>query len=73
MGFRSYTSFDEIDKELRILQLRRQIAREQIKGDMGEIKRQFEPPQVLSFLGGGLLKKVLLSWLVSFILKRVRR
>ena len=70
---RSYTSFEQIDKELHILQLRRQIAREQIKGDIGDIKRQFEPSHLFSSFGAGLLKKVLLSWLMGFILRRVKR
>ena len=73
MKGRIYTSFEEVDKDLRILQLRRQIASEEIKGDLGDIKKKFEPPEIISSFGDGFLRKLVFSWLVSFILRRVRK
>ena len=68
-----YTSFEEVDKDLKVLNLRRKIAQEEIKGDLLDIKSHFEPPEILSFLRDGVLKKLLLSWLVGFILRKIRR
>ncbi len=68
-----YTSFEEVDKDLKVLNLRRKIAQEEIKGDLLDIKSHFEPPEILSFLRDGILKKLLLSWLVGFILRKFRR
>ena len=68
-----YTSFEEVDKDLKVLNLRRKIAQEEIKGDLLDIKSHFEPPEILSFLRDGILKKLLLSWLVGFVLRKIRR
>ena len=68
-----YTSFEEVDKDLKVLNLRRKIAQEEIKRDLLDIKSHFEPPEILSFLRDGILKKLLLSWLVGFILRKIRR
>ncbi|TNF72626.1 MAG: hypothetical protein EP302_04935 [Bacteroidetes bacterium] len=73
MKNRIYTSFEEVDKDLKVLNLRRQIAQEEIKGDLADIKSRFEPPELLSFIRDGILKKLLLSWLVGFILRKIRK
>jgi hypothetical protein len=73
MKNRIYTSFDEVDQDLHILNLRREIAREELKGDLIDIKSRFEPPEILSFLRDGLLKKLFFSWLASFIFRRFRK
>ena len=73
MNNKIYTSFEEVDKDLKVLNLRRKIAQEEIKGDLLDIKSHFEPPEILSFLRDGILKKLLLSWLVGFILRKIRR
>lgn len=73
MKNRIYTSFEEVDRDLKVLNLRRQIAREEIKGDLIDIKQRFEPPEVLSFLRDGVLKKLLFSWLVGFIIRKIRK
>jgi hypothetical protein len=70
---KTYTSFEEIDKDLKILDLRRQIAREQVKGNVSSIKEQLRPPEILSFLGSGFLKKLIVSSLFSYVLRRLRR
>lgn len=73
MKNRIYTSFEEVDRDLKVLQLRRQIAQEEIKGDLADIKKHFEPPEILTFLRDGILKKLLLSWLIGFILRKIRK
>lgn len=73
MNSKQYTSFEEVDRDLKILQLRRQIAQEELKGDIGDLKSMFEPPQLFASFGEGFLKKLLISWLMGFLLRRVRR
>ena len=70
---RRYNSFEEVEKDIKILDLRRQIASERIKGDVNSIKEQFQPPEIFSFLNSGFLKKFLISWLFGFLLKRLKR
>lgn len=70
---RRYSSFEEVDRDIKIMGLRREIAKEQVKGDLASIKEQFQPPEILSFLGSGTLKKVLISWLFGYLLRRLRR
>ena len=72
MGRRD-NSFEEVDKDIKILDLRRQIAKERVKGDFASIKEQFQPPEVLTLLTSGVLKKFLFTWLFGFILRRLRR
>ena len=73
MKNRIYTSFEEVDKDLQVLNLRRQIAREEIKGDLIDIKSHFEPPEMFSFLRDGVLKKLLFSWLFGYIFRKFRK
>jgi hypothetical protein len=73
MKNRIYTSFKEVDRDLKVLSLRRQIAREEIKGDVIDIKKRFEPPELLSYLRDGVLKKLLFSWLVGFVIRKIRK
>ena len=73
MKGRIYSSFEEVDKDLRILQLKRQIAREEIKGDFGDIKKKFDPPELVTSFKEGFLRKFFLSWLINFILRKMRK
>ena len=73
MKNRIYTSFEEVDKDLQVLNLRRQIAREEIKGDFIDLKSRFEPPELLSFLRDGVLKKLFFSWLFGYIIRKFRK
>jgi hypothetical protein len=70
---KTYTSFEEVDKDLKILDLRRQIAKEQVKGNLSRIKQQLQPPEILSFLGSGVLKKLIISSVFGYIVRRLRR
>lgn len=72
MKNRIYTSFDEVDRDLKVLDLRREIAKEELKGDVLELKHRLEPPELLSSLRDGFLKKLLFSWLVGFIIRKIR-
>lgn len=73
MKNRQYTSFEEVDRDLKILSLRRQIAEEEIKGNLGDLKRRFEPASIFSSLGEGVIKKFLISWVLGFLLRKIRR
>jgi hypothetical protein len=70
---KTYASFEEVNKDLQILDLRRQIAREQVKGNISSIKEGLQPPEILSVLSSGMLKKFLISTLIGFVLRRFRR
>ena len=73
MNNRIYTSFEEVDKDLEVLSLRRQIAQEEMKGALIDIKKRFEPPEILSVLRDGVLKKLLFSWLIGFVIRKFRK
>ena len=70
---KTYDSFEEVDKELKILDLRRQIAQEQVKGNVSSIKEGLQPPEILSILGSGMLKKLIISSLLGYVLRRFRK
>lgn len=73
MKDRQYTSFREIDRDLTILQLKRDIAAEELKADLRHLKEGLEPRELLSDLvGGDMLKKFLLSWGIGYLLKKIR-
>lgn len=70
---KTYDSFEEVDKDLTILNLRRQIAHEQVKGNIYSIKEGLQPPEILSILGSGMLKKLIISSLFGYVLRRIRK
>ena len=70
---KTYESFEEVNKDLKILDLRRQIALEQVKGDVASIKEALQPPEILSVLSSGVLKKFIISTLIGFVLRRFRK
>ncbi len=70
---KTYDSFEEVDKDLKILDLRRQIAQEQVKGNVSSIKEGLQPPEILSILGSGMLKKLIISSLLGYVLRRFRK
>jgi len=70
---KTYATFEEVNRDLKILDLRRQIAREQVKGTISSIKEGLQPPEILSFLGSGMLKKFIISTLIGIVLRRFRR
>lgn len=66
-----YSSFEEIDQDLRILRLKRQIEREQVKLHIQESKTSLYPTQLL---GGvkGIVQKLFLTFVVKKITDRLR-
>lgn len=70
---KAYDNFEEVDKDLKILNLRRQIDREQVKGNISSIKEGLQPPEILSILGSGMLKKLVISTLFGYVLRRIRK
>jgi hypothetical protein len=70
---KTYDSFEEVNKDLKILDLRRRIAMEQAKGDVASIKEALQPPEILSVLSSGVLKKFIISTFVGFVLRRFRK
>ncbi|MGB5188435.1 DUF6327 family protein [Robiginitalea sp.] len=70
---KTYASFEEVDKDLKILNLRRQIANEQVKGNVSSIKEALQPPEILSVLGSGMFKKLIISSLFGYVLRRIRK
>ncbi|MDX1769627.1 MAG: DUF6327 family protein [Arenibacter troitsensis] len=65
-----FSSFNEIDQELKILRLQRQVDREQLKFHLNGLKSNFYPTNIL---GGfkGVAKKLLLSFVAKKILKKL--
>ena len=64
---RVYSSFEEIDKDLKILKLQTEIDKEEIKLSIDRTKQGFSP---MSFLGsaiGSVVQKVLILKAVSKI------
>lgn len=66
----AFSSFDEIDQELKILRLQRQVDSEQLKFHLNGLKASFYPTNIL---GGfkGVAKKLLLSFVAKKILKKM--
>ncbi|WP_281763824.1 DUF6327 family protein [Neptunitalea lumnitzerae] len=64
---RVYKSFEEIDNDLAIRKLEKDIAYEKIKLNVTKAKDQFHP---INLLGGipGIIKKFLISLLIKKIL-----
>ncbi len=65
---KKYTSFDEIDQDLKILKLQREIDMENLKMNFHQTKHSLQPMNMLGGLGG-LLK----SFLISLFAKKVLR
>lgn len=70
---KTYVSFEEVDRDLKILDLRRQIAQEQVKGNVASIKEGLQPPEILSILGSGMIKKLIISSLLGYLVRRFRK
>lgn len=64
-----YTSFEEIDRDLKILKLQRQIDKEQLKLSVQETKNSLYPTHLL---GGfkGIVQKLLLTLFVKKVAQK---
>lgn len=73
-----YSNFDQIDKDLRILKLRKQIGEEELKLSVNQVKggvsSGFSPVSTVSSMIGSLLQKAVVAKLLSFLFgyKRVK-
>ncbi len=67
-----YSSFDEIDRRLKILSLQREIDKESFKLNLYKSKNSLYPTNLVGGLGG-LLQKVLVSLAVKKLLKKRRQ
>lgn len=68
-----YKTFEEIDKELKILRLQSKIEKEQLKINIEEIKEDFSPVSMMGNILGGLAKKAVLLKMVSGIIGRLKK
>lgn len=65
MSLKTYSSFDEIDKDLRILKLQQKINVEQIKLDLNNFKSGLSPVAMVASTVGAIAKKAFLAKLVT--------
>lgn len=66
---KDYTSFEEIDRDLRILRLQREIHLEHLKLSVQEAKSSLSPSNLLGGMSG-IFQKIIASLLVKRLLKR---
>ncbi|MBT8319104.1 MAG: hypothetical protein KJP01_03160 [Gramella sp.] len=70
---RVYSSFDEIDKDLKILKLQTEIDKEEIKLSIDQTKDSLSPVSIIGSTIGSIIQKALVLKAVSKIIgvKRV--
>ncbi|TRO67381.1 DUF6327 family protein [Christiangramia sabulilitoris] len=70
---RIYSSFDEIDKDLKILKLQTEIDKEEIKLSIDQTKESLSPVSLIGSTIGSIIQKALVLKAVSKIMgvKRV--
>ena len=75
MSIKSYSTFKEIDKDLKILKLQKQIDREQIKYDMNSFKSGVSPIAMAASTVGAIAKKAFVVKLTNkiFGIKKVKK
>jgi hypothetical protein len=68
---KQYASFSEIDKQLKILRLQREINLERFKYNVNRVKSDLYPTQLL---GGfkGVIQQTLISFVLNKLLKKWR-
>lgn len=69
---KSYTSFEQIDKDLKIMRLKQEIAVENLKLSYSEARKSLYPTQLL---GGftGIIQKLAISLLAKKLLQKFSR
>lgn len=69
-----YSSFDQIDKDLRILKLRKEISREELSlklnGAKNEISSSISPVSTIVSFVGSFAQKAVIAKLVSAVFRR---
>lgn len=62
-----YKSFEQIDRDLQILNLQAKIEREEIRASVSKIKEDFSPVSMVASFVGSLTKKAILFKTVASI------
>ncbi len=65
-----YTSFKEIDRDLKILRLQRQIEEEKVKLAVQNTKKELYPTNILGEMAP-LLQKIAISFIAKKLLKKL--
>lgn len=65
-----YSSFEEIDKDLAILKLKKEIDEEQLKLSANELKASVAPVKLVTNFAGSIAKNAVILKAVSKIFKR---
>ncbi len=75
MSIKIYSTFDEINKDLKILKLQREIDREQIKLDMNAFRSGVTPIAAVASTVGAIAKKAFVVKLTNkiFGIKKVKK
>ncbi len=70
---REYSSFEDIDRDLKILKLQTEIDKEEIKLSIEQSKKSISPLSIAGSIAGSILEKVLVLKAVTKLtgLKRV--
>ncbi|MGB3150646.1 MAG: DUF6327 family protein [Maribacter sp.] len=69
MKKRNYTSFSEIDNDLKILSLEQEVARESIKYNYQNVKNSIYPTNLLGGFSG-IVQKLIVSLVAKKVLKK---
>ncbi|MBF4983785.1 hypothetical protein FNJ87_05365 [Nonlabens mediterrranea] len=67
---RVYNSFDEIDRDLRYLQLQKQVDQETMKLNLNEVKESFSAVSVLTNIVSSIAKKAVILKTVNKLIGR---
>ncbi|WP_062787335.1 DUF6327 family protein [Marinobacter sp. YWL01] len=67
---RQYTSFEDIDRDLKVLKLQRQIEEEKVKLAIQNTKKELYPTNILGGLAP-LLQKIAISLIAKKLLKKL--
>ncbi len=69
---RRYTNFEQIDKDLQILRLNRDIAKENLKLTYSEARKSLYPTQLLGGFSG-IIQKLIITVVAKKIVERFSR
>ncbi|MBC6997582.1 DUF6327 family protein [Cytophaga sp. FL35] len=66
---KKYTSFKEIDQDLKILKLQQDIERENLKLNFNNTKASFYPTNLIGGIGG-VIQKLVISFVAGKVMKK---
>ncbi len=78
MENKQYTSFDEIDKQLKIYSLQKSIAHEQLKLSYKETRNDLDPKNLLGGMdhlgnAGKILQQVVITFITEKLIKKFKK